>query len=167
LNVNAYDATNWVPLLSAVVAASAALVGLVFVGISINLTQILTIGGLTGRASEPIIHLVLVLLVSTIVLIPGQSIRLLGVELLVVAIIAWLMFAMIQLRAIDVIKERPRLEAVTRVVLVQVATLPFVIGSGSLIVHHGGGLYWLALGFVCSFVAAMIDAWVLLVEILR
>jgi hypothetical protein len=35
------------------------------------------------------------------------------------------------------------------------------------ILGHGGGLYWLVATLVFSFVSAVINAWVLLVEILR
>jgi modulator of FtsH protease len=165
--MNAYDVTNWIPLDGAMLAAAAALVGLVFVGISINLSQILSISGLTGRAAEPIVHLVLVLLVATTVLIPGQSIRLVGAEILLISVAAWLLLCRIQLDAIPFMRERPQREVATRVGMVQLATVPFLIGGLSTLIHHGGGLYWMAPGFMLSFVAAMIDAWVLLVEILR
>jgi hypothetical protein len=51
--------------------------------------------------------------------------------------------------------------------LAQSSTLPFVAGSLSLMLGHGGGLYWLVAGTLASFVAGLIDAWVLLIEILR
>jgi hypothetical protein len=42
------------------------------------------------------------------------------------------------------------------------------IGSGcSLVAGSGGGLYWVLVATVLAFVTASVDAWVLLVEILR
>jgi len=51
--------------------------------------------------------------------------------------------------------------------LSQLPTLPFVIAGLSLVVHAGGGLYWLVPGVVCSFIAGTLYGWVLLVENLR
>ncbi len=40
-------------------------------------------------------------------------------------------------------------------------------GGGSLVTKSGGGLYWILAGITLTFVAASINAWVLMVEILR
>ena len=56
---------------------------------------------------------------------------------------------------------------VVRVVLGQVATLPFVAAGVALLAWGTGGLYWLAAGMVSSIVVALFGAWVLLVEIDR
>jgi hypothetical protein len=48
-----------------------------------------------------------------------------------------------------------------------VATLPFLVGGVSLIARGGGGLYWVGVGMIATFVAAAAAAWVLMVEILR
>jgi hypothetical protein len=37
----------------------------------------------------------------------------------------------------------------------------------STVLRAGGGLYWLAPGVILSFGAALLDAWVLLIEIQR
>ena len=46
-------------------------------------------------------------------------------------------------------------------------TLPFVVGGISEIAGAGGGLYWVAGGIVLAIAGAVVNAWVLLVEILR
>jgi hypothetical protein len=45
--------------------------------------------------------------------------------------------------------------------------LPLMIGGVSLLVRAGGGLYWLVPGILLCLLVAVLDAWVLLVEILR
>jgi hypothetical protein len=54
-----------------------------------------------------------------------------------------------------------------RVVITQVAVLPLLAGGVSLLLRAGGGLYWLVPGVVLCLVVAVLDAWVLLIEILR
>ena len=64
--------SGWESFFVAQVGASAAVAGLVFVGVSINLDKILKYAGLPGRAQEALIVLMLVLVVSSLMLVPGQ-----------------------------------------------------------------------------------------------
>jgi hypothetical protein len=61
----AYSAAEWESLFVAEAGASAALAGLLFVALSINLERILKGTGLPGRAGEAIVLLLTVLVVST------------------------------------------------------------------------------------------------------
>ena len=76
----AYSAAEWESLFVAEAGASAALAGLLFVALSINLERILKGTGLPGRAGEAIVLLLTVLVVSTFGLVPGQSPRVPGAE---------------------------------------------------------------------------------------
>jgi hypothetical protein len=80
--MHAYSTAEWQGLFIAEAGASAALAGLLFVAISINLARILQGAGLPGRAGEAIVLLVAVLVISTLALVPGQSPTVLGAELL-------------------------------------------------------------------------------------
>jgi hypothetical protein len=165
--MHAYSTADWGDFFLAEAGASAALAGLLFVAISINLDRILKGRGLPGRAAEAIVVLVAVLVVSTLVLVPGQSRTALGTELLVAALLAWLILVVIHLRAVrDRVGPSPGALA-GRIVLAQVAPLSFLVAAVSLLLRAGGGLYWLVPGVVVCLVVAVADAWVLLVEILR
>ena len=48
-----------------------------------------------------------------------------------------------------------------------IGTLPFIVAGVSPLAEAGGGLRWVLAGFVCAIVGSMLNAWVLLVEILR
>ena len=75
---------GWETFFAAQAGASAALAGLVFVALSINLRDILEHPGLlTGRAAEAIILMVQPVFVGLVVLIPNQGMRTLGFELLI------------------------------------------------------------------------------------
>ena len=56
---------------------------------------------------------------------------------------------------------------VLRVALGQIATLPLVVAGIAVLLGGFGGLYWLVAGMVFSILAALFEAWVLLVEINR
>jgi hypothetical protein len=81
-----YDLAYWEPFFSAIIAAAAALTGLLFVAVSINLDRILKGGRfLPTRAAETLATLLLVVVSSALALVP-QSIRLLGVEILIIVV---------------------------------------------------------------------------------
>jgi hypothetical protein len=84
--VTAYDPSEWHDLFVATAGASAALAGLVFVAVSINIERILRFPGLPERALETVLLLLAALLVSVVGLIPGQGHVALGIELLLVSL---------------------------------------------------------------------------------
>jgi len=137
--MHAYSTAGWTELFLAQAGASAALAGLLFVAISINLDRILKGPSLPGRAGEAIVLLVAVLVVSTLVLVPGQSRTALGTELLVVGLVAWSILVVIHVRALRgrVGPTPTRLGA--RVVMTQAAALPFLVAAVSLLLEAGGG----------------------------
>jgi hypothetical protein len=163
---------QWHDFFLAQAGAAGVLTGLVFVGVSINLEKIVsqTGSGLPGRAAEALILLIAVLTVSILLLVPGQGTVLIGGELLVVGLVAWGWIVTIQLQRLKSWQTIPsglRGPFVLRVALGQIATLPFLV-SGVVVLEGGlGGLYWLVAGLVFSILAALFEAWVLLVEINR
>jgi modulator of FtsH protease len=165
--VFAYDPSEWSDLFLAAAGASAALLGLLFVAVSINLERILQYEELPGRALEAMMQLTCVLLVSLAGLVPGQSHVALGLELLlVVAAIA----AIVLRQPIVVVDESGR-EPVswkaTRWTIRLAGLVAIAVAGLGLLVEAGGGLYWLAAGIALATLAAIAGAWVLLVEILR
>ena len=65
------------------------------------------------------------------------------------------------------IPNQPRFVPVISVVVTQAATLPMVVAGVSLLLEAGGGLYWLVPGVAFSLVVAVVNAWVLRVEVVR
>ena len=163
---------DWHDFFLAQAGAAGVLTGLVFVSVSINLEKILADpnSGLPGRAAEALILLVAVLTASTLMLVPGQSAALIGVEVLGVGLAAWGSVVAIQLprlRDWGTIRSDLRSAFVLRVALGQIATLPLLIAGVAWLTVGLGGLYWLVAGTVFSILAALFEAWVLLVEINR
>ena len=69
----AYEASEWGELFVAVAGASAALAGLLFVAVSINVERIVRYRGLPERALEALVLLLGVLVISIIGLIPVRG----------------------------------------------------------------------------------------------
>lgn len=162
-----YDPAEWDSFFVAVIGAAAALTGLLFVAISINLDKIVKGPGfLSARAAEALACLLLVLVGSALVLVP-QSIRLLGVEILILVVPLLVVTIVKQLTHRRQNPTDPLLWAVSRMACTAVATVPGTLAGLSLAVHWGGGLYWLAAAGLLGIVGAVYGAWVLLIEIIR
>jgi modulator of FtsH protease len=87
------------------------LTGLIFVGVSINLSKIIAFGNMTGRAFQALMLLVAVLVISSLALVPGQSgqsLWLFGVEILLVSIVTLAFILPSQLRATRTVEARFR-----------------------------------------------------------
>ena len=162
----AYDPSEWTDLFVAVAGAGAALAGLVFVAVSINIDRILALPGIPERALVAMLTLVVVVIVAIAGLIPGQSTTALGIEILIVAIAfsAWICVLWPKMRpgAGD-----PLRWTVARIGVYALAAVPLLVGSLTLLAEAGGGLYWIVGGIVGAIFGAVANAWVLLVEILR
>jgi len=158
---------GWSDFMVATAGATAALVGLVFVAISINLARIIESPGVSGRAAETIILLTGVLVASLATLIPHLTEKELGSILLFISIPTWLFPNLIQILSV---KRRTHFRssyAVARAVLHQAAAMPGVLAGLSFLGMLHGGLVWFGAGAIISILVAMLNAWVLLIEILR
>jgi modulator of FtsH protease len=163
----AYDPEQWHDLFVAVAGASAALLGLLFVAVSINLEKILSFKGLPERALETLLLLLGVLVVSILGLIPAQSTTALGIELLVVATALGVVVFRLPGPAVEEVGKEPRSWKVSRITVRLIGTLPLILGGLAVLLETGGGLYWVAAGVILAICGAVSNAWVLLVEILR
>lgn len=161
------DWGTWVTFYSAGASAAAALTGLVFVSISINLSRVLAIPGMSARGGEAITLLGVAVLSCLLSLIPGQSLHALGWEIGPVALLAWVLPLLLHWRTLYKRHFQHLWHVLLRVVLHQASTLPVLIASHLLVMQHEDARYWLAGGILLTLVAGMFSAWVLMVEIAR
>jgi hypothetical protein len=145
--------------------AAAALTGLLFVAVSINLTRILQFSHLPARAAEALLALLSVLVVTSFALVPRQTMAAYGIEIGATGLVVWALHtrALIRSRKFD----RQYVGIVARFLENQLSPLPFVIAGGLLIAGSPAGVYWIVPGIMLSFAAGIFGAWVLLVEIQR
>jgi hypothetical protein len=158
---------GWDNFFVAQVGASAALAGLVFVGVSINLTKIMSSGHLPNRAQEALLVLLLNLLVSSLFLVPGQSARSLGVEVLVSGLLVWFAVCFLHLDSFRRMDAAFRRRSLFAALLGQALSISIWIAGAVLICQGPVGVYWLVPGLLLTYLVALANAWVLTVEINR
>jgi hypothetical protein len=163
----------WHDFFVAQVGATAALTGLVFVALSVNVAQIIKFPWLPPRAAQTLIVLTGATVESSVQLLPLPSLRYTAAILGVVAIVVYATSLQLAISAARQWHAHQELNASSWTiqfasnVMTQVTTLPCVIGS---IVGFTGGPgfdYWIAAGITLSLVFGLYNSWVLLVEILR
>jgi hypothetical protein len=134
---------GWGDFYVAIGGAGAALAGLVMVGISVSLTEILADHSLPARAAAAIGSLILVVVVAGVGLIPGEPAPTLGIEILVGTLLATVQHVTAIMRMTSESK-RPVATLVARSAVAAVQLVPLAVGSILLIASNASGLYWIA-----------------------
>jgi hypothetical protein len=162
-----FNPAAWSTFFSAQIGASAGLTGLIFVAVSINLRQIVELPHLVARSAKALFTLTGVLVTSTICLVPGQPVRALSGELLGLGFALWLAITLAQRATVHGNNYVSGRQRVLYLIFTQLSLVPYLIAGVSLLVRSGGGLNWVVAAIGLSYIAALTDAWVLLIEIQR
>jgi hypothetical protein len=165
--VTAYAADHWTEFGVATAGAAAALAGLLVVAVSINLERILQYPSLPNRAGHTLILFALPLVVGLLLVVPGQPDAALGSELLAIGVVTGLFMLYTNART-PLTEQESRTTWVLSRLLPPILSCGFLVVAGiALIARGGGGLYWLVPAVLAAIVFGLINAWVLLIEILR
>jgi modulator of FtsH protease len=158
----------WASFFETGAQTAATLTGLIIVAISVNVQRILTHKHLPARAFAALTAMVVVLTASLSALAP-QPLLAFAIEMDAIAAVALTVHIITYRRYLSghIEAGRPRGERMFSVALAQAQVLPLILGAGLLTFGRPSGLYYIAAALVISVIAAVIDSWVLLVEILR
>jgi hypothetical protein len=158
---------DWSAFFSAMAESAATLTGLIFVGVSISLKSILEAPQLPGRALESLILLLTILLVSALYLVPGQTSYHIGIEVLILSAITWVITLIIDINILRKTDAEYKKHSWMNMLFTQLSVLPYLLGGVIMLCQGYAGIYWMIPGMLFSFIKAVMDAWVLLVEIHR
>ncbi len=162
--MSAYDLAAWTDFANTVAGGAAALAGLLFVGLSLNLSEVLRYPGVPSRAAATLGLTVAILLTAIFVATPGQRRQALSIEMAVVGMAT----AVTVLVAMSRQRRGPHRSRVwTSMLMLLLPAVLLVVAAVSLWCERGGGLYWVTAAVTTGFVAATVNAWVLLVELKR
>ena len=147
-------------------SAAGALTGLLFVAVSLNRDRIVSHPALRGEAGQTLVLFLLALLLSLLLVIPGDSARILGIVLVALAIVA----GAIQIltwrsgRRSSATGDGPedRLARLVDAVSPNLLTVLLTIVAGCLQIAGANGLYWLAAAEVAALVGGVVNAWLFL-----
>jgi hypothetical protein len=159
---------GWANFFLGELGAAAALAGLLFVSVSVNLARILELGRMADRGLEALVMLFLVIVVASLPLVPAQPLRLLGGEIFAAG--AAVLAVTVHLQRVYLQTVDPAyLRQSTQMVQFNRLAVAVISLAGLVIVWRGDemGIYLLAPGILLSFCAAGANAWVLLIEINR
>jgi modulator of FtsH protease len=162
----AYDAGPWADFAAGMAGSAAALAGLLFVAVSINIRTILGDPRITRRAAQALVLLALPVFISLALLIPGQPEVALAIELLVMSAVTVPGLGLLAFGARAPEQPRSAWIVTSAVPSTVVAVAPLIAAIG-LLTESLGGLYWLPTAVALALASGLVNAWVLLVEILR
>jgi modulator of FtsH protease len=158
---------QWSNYFVATAGGAAALAGLIFVSVSLNLKRILSHDHLPGRALGSLILLINILITGSFCLVPGQSLFWLGCEIALVGLAIWIINTRMDIRMHRQTARRYRPYSLQNLFVTQLAIVPYLVAAGFLLNDMAVGFYWLIPGITFSFIKSLVDSWVLLVEINR
>lgn len=160
------ELASWESFFVATVGAGAALAGLIIVAMSVNVATIIAIESMPSRAGATIASLLLIVIVGAAGLIPAISLPAFGA----VALVFTLVVAALYWRTSVIGFRTPHghlRDHVLRAFWSILQLLPMIVGAVLALGASEEALYWVAAGFLLTFAGATLNAWVLLVEILR
>jgi hypothetical protein len=158
-----YATAMWLSFGEALGAVAGALVGLLFVAVSVKSDVLATSRNLSSRAAQTLVLFMTSVLIAVLLVAP-QPPAALGAELLAVAVVSGVILFILDRRAghgsdqgVARYIERFSPNAITAV-LVGVAGLTFLLKAG-------GGLYWLIPAAMASLLGGVVNAWLFLVKL--
>jgi modulator of FtsH protease len=158
---------SWDTFFVAETAAAAALLGLLFVAVSINLKEIVEVGGLADRAMGALFLLLSILIIGLLLAMPDQPVPIMGFESAGISALVAIITVTLGIRGLRASAPQFRPNFIQNVVGNVVVLAPIL--AGGLLMLNGGeaGFYWVGVGMCLTLIKAVSEGWIFLVEIMR
>ena len=155
---------RWHDFFVAEVGVAGALTGLLFVAMSINVGRIISFAWLPPRAAQTLIVMLNVVIISSLALVPDQTNAVRAIEFLIVNLLV-LGIGLVLVTRFPTPEPYKVGESLNMLLFLLTISM-FIVGSIVLFVALSG-FYWIVAGIMLSFVFALFNSWILLVEIIR
>jgi len=158
---------NWSTYFSITESIAAGLCGLLFIALSMNIKQILSItkSKLPSRAVGSLVLLGNITIVSNLCLVPEQPIFWLGLEIFLLGLILWIPTARLDLLIYHTVEDLYKKAYLRNLFFLHFSILPFLLAGIILMYGSNTGYYILVPGIIISLIKALLDVWYLTVEI--
>jgi len=144
-------------------SASGALVGLLFVAISLNRDRIARHPELRASAAQTLMVFMLPLIIALLLLTPRQPSRVLGIEIIILGVVHGLGLAMVG-HGKPAGESNTRLARLVGLITPNMLTTVLVLAAGATVLAgHGNGLYLLVLAIVVALISGVANAWLFLI----
>jgi modulator of FtsH protease len=158
----AYDPAAWHDFGVALVGATGALLGLVFVVVSLHLKAVVNDSVLRRRAEITLGLFATALVASAMLLIPGQRRQALGAELILIAAI-YIGFSTLTTVAATRSRRGVSRDRLARFFFGELSAGLILIGGLGLVTHALGGAYLVGAGIIAAVLCSMLATWSLFV----
>jgi hypothetical protein len=155
------DLAGWHDLYVMAGGAAAVLTGLIFVAVSLHLRPMVTDRWLRGRAESSLLALMTVVLMAGAVLIPGQSVTVLGAEIVVLALAS----PVHSLRGLRHLPAGHRVGLSVELGIGLVGALLAIAGGIVMVLGRVDGLWLLLPGGAVALSSSVWNAWRLMVDV--
>lgn len=157
---------TWNGFAEVIGSTSGALIGLLFVAVSINRERMSRYPGLLAAAGQTLIIFVLPLLLALEVVTPGQTARLLGVEVLASGILQGTGLVLLgRWKRRTSAPSHSRLSRLLSSTSPTLAITLFVLVAGVVLLFgRTGGLYWLVPAVGLAWIGGTLNAWLFLFQ---
>ena len=158
---------SWDSFFVAETAAAAALLGLLFVSVSINLKDFIASGGLADRALSALVLLLAMLIIGLVLAMPDQPIVVMSSETIVGGTVTIVAATIFGVRGLRVSEAAYRGNFVRNIITNIIAMAPIMVGGFLMLAGGDAGFYFVAAGMCLSILKAVTEGWIFLVEVNR